>query len=314
MKKIRKKIKIFVWLLTLSLLTLILGGWSATGDASIKNNGSVVTVLNVQSEKSHNDFAADLRRIIKGHNDNSGDDDFVKIQSIQSVESGYVVTLKLRRIDKVKAQGDFDWKSLKKHTELAENRKLIENLARGNWSNTWSIYYEGKAGSVQLAKSGEGQVPISIYDMENNKQEPDKFIAQALKSRDSDKLFMFRMIDIGGITSFKITFPGKIKYYAGHDISVVNSSTIEAKPRAIKANLVVKYVMDEDGNTSEQILGNQTIDAMIGYVVYRQNTSPLTFIVVGLIIGGAITLVVVAVIYFIKRGRKEKMRFQLNIS
>ena len=123
-------------------------------------------------------------------------------------------------------------------------------------------------------------------------------------------MFMCRLVDVGNVTSLKITFPGTIRYYAGNSAAVVGKDTIELKPSEVQAQMVVRYKMaaDENGEESlaEEILVNEPINAIMGYVVYEQSLSPSAIagiVILSVIVVGGIAALAV---YFTMRGKKVK--------
>lgn len=307
----RKKAIFFILTALLAIpLALCFSGWTGSGEATLDHSGKATAELIVESEEDIADFTERLNRIVGGYNDNSGDDDFIKVTSVNAATGGYRVGLKFRRIDKVKAMGDFGWNSLSTYVSYADNRKVLENFSDGNWGGTWSVYYEGKAGSVQLARRGDGQTQISPRDINGNEQEINTFLDAAAQAKDADKMFMCRLVDVGNVTSLKITFPGTIRYYAGNSAAVVGKDTIELKPSEVQAQMVVRYKMaaDENGEESlaEEILVNEPINAIMGYVVYEQSLSPSAIagiVILSVIVVGGIAALAV---YFTMRGKKVK--------
>ncbi len=280
------------------------------GEATIKHNGKVSAVLTIENEEEPEAFQCRLNRTIEGYNKNSGDDDFVTISEVTRIENGYKIKLEFRRIDKVKAMGDFDWKPLSTFVSFADNRKLIEDYAKGNWSNTWSVYYEGEGGSVQLAKKGEGQTEIHPCNTNGEKQDVSELLSYATNAEDSEKMFLFRMVDVGKLTSIRISFPGTIRYYAGNNAVLIGEDTLEIRPTEARAASVVRYVTETNEMGKEEIvkevLLDEPIQVMLGYVIYDQSMS--TFTVVGIAVGivAGIGAVIVLAVSLILKGRKEK--------
>lgn len=316
-EKIRKYILLFLIpfvMLCFSGNQLVMGmvadEYATTGEASIKHNGEVTVVFEIKSDETQEQFVSRLNRIIKGYNDNSGDDDFVKIIEVVEAENGYQVEIETRRIDKVKAMGDYDWKKLSTFTSFSDNCKLIENYAKGNWRNTWSIYYEGMAGRVQLERDGVGQSAILPYNKRGEVQEIESFLDYAETAKDSENLFLFRMVDVGDIASIKMSFPGEIKYYAGNNVVLTSDNTLEIKPTVVQASSIVRYKMGVDDNGEEilekEMLSDESINVMLGYVVYEQSSSLLAVIgsIAGMIAG--IGCILALIRFLVLKGRSKR--------
>lgn len=285
--------------------------WVTTGKASLKHNGEVKVVFTIQSDDTQEEFEKRLNRVIKGYNDNSGDDDFIKILEVSRVDNGYSVEIETRRIDKVKAMGDFDWKPLSTFVSFADSCKLLENYEKGNWRNTWSVYYEGMAGRVQLEKNGVGQSGIQPLDKNGEAQDTKEFLDYAKTAKQSEKIFVFRMVDVGDITSIKVTFPGEIKYYAGNNVALLDNDTLEIKATEVQAASLVRYKAEVDESGKEvinnEMLADVPINAMLGYVVYEQSISPTAIIAIVTGVAATIGCLLLLIRFLALKGRCERV-------
>lgn len=305
----KNRIKKYIFVCVLSAMFVILfGGWTGGGVASLKHNGKANATFTVESDETESEFLKNLERTISGYNDDSGDSDYIKIKSCSRKDGAYEVQLNFRRIDKVKAAGNYEWNSFSSFAEYAENRKLIENLAKGNWRNTWSLYYNGAAGSVQFDKNAEGQTKILPRTADGQKLSAEEFLNAADGAKKNEKIFVFRMPDMGNVRSIKITFPGTITRYAGNNVSLAGDDTIEIGSTKTVAALVHRYrlYINENGEEelTEELLTDVEVNAMLGYAVYEQSLSPaaiagITIFCVAL--GGGIAALAAALI---ARGKK----------
>ena len=314
----KNRIKKYIFVCVLSAMFVILfGGWTGGGVASLKHNGKAIATFTVESHETESEFLKNLERTIGGYNDDSGDSDYIKIKSCSRKDGAYEVQLNFRRIDKVKAAGNYEWNSFSSFAGYAENRKLIENLAKGNWRNTWSLYYNGAAGSVQFDKNAEGQTKILPRTADGQKLSAEEFLNAADGAKKNEKIFVFRMPDMGNVRSLKITFPGTITRYAGNNVSLAGDDTIEIGSTKTVAALVHRYRLDINENgeeeLKEELLTDVEVNAMLGYAVYEQSLSPaaiagITIFCVAL--GGGIAALAAALI---ARGKKITAPFAEKI-
>lgn len=314
----KNRIKKYIFVCVLSAMFVILfGGWTGGGVASLKHNGKANATFTVESDETESEFLKNLERTIGGYNDDSGDSDYIKIKSCSRKDGAYEVQLNFRRIDKVKAAGNYEWNSFSSFAGYAENRKLIENLAKGNWRNTWSLYYNGAAGSVQFDKNAEGQTKILPRTADGQKLSAEEFLNAADGAKKNEKIFVFRMPDMGNVRSLKITFPGTITRYAGNNVSLAGDDTIEIGSTKTVAALVHRYRLDINENgeeeLTEELLTDVEVNAMLGYAVYEQSLSPaaiagITIFCVAL--GGGIAALAAALI---ARGKKVTAPFAEKI-
>ena len=314
----KNRIKKYIFVCVLSAMFVILfGGWTGGGVASLKHNGKANATFTVESHETESEFLKNLERTIGGYNDDSGDSDYIKIKSCSRKDGAYEVQLNFRRIDKVKAAGNYEWNSFSSFAGYAENRKLIENLAKGNWRNTWSLYYNGAAGSVQFDKNAEGQTKILPRTADGQKLSAEEFLNAADGAKKNEKIFVFRMPDMGNVRSLKITFPGAITRYAGNNVSLAGDDTIEIGSTKTVAALVHRYRLDINENgeeeLKEELLTDVEVNAMLGYAVYEQSLSPaaiagITIFCVAL--GGGIAALAAALI---ARGKKITAPFAEKI-
>ncbi len=123
-------------------------------------------------------------------------------------------------------------------------------------------------------------------------------------------MFLFRMVDVGKMTSLRISFPGTIRYYAGNNVVLIGDDTLEIKPTEARAASITRYVAETDETGKEEIvkevLSDEPIQVMLGYVIYDQSMSPLAVagIMAGIIIG--VGTVIGLVVCLVLKGRKEK--------
>lgn len=127
-----KKLKIFFALICTLLCAFCFSGSSANGSVNFGYDMKSSVEIKINSELSLDQIKASVEAYADGYNLLSGDDDIVTVKNIEPTDGGYIITVKLRRIDKVKGMGDFDFASLSDFlAEGSERSRLIEGWANG---------------------------------------------------------------------------------------------------------------------------------------------------------------------------------------
>ena len=82
-------------------------------DLSIGHDWKSDISIGIESNKTFDEVEDNCQKYIDGFNSISGDNDFVKYQSLtKNSGDSYSLSAKLRRIDKIKGVGEFDISSL----------------------------------------------------------------------------------------------------------------------------------------------------------------------------------------------------------
>ena len=264
--------------------------------------------IGIESNKTFNEVEDNCQKYINGFNSISGDNDFVKYQSLtKNSEDSYSLSAKLRRIDKIKGVGEFDISSLSNFSVIDSDRyNLVKRLVNGTWSYKSSASFEGERGQISIDRSRPNKISsLTFKDINgNNPGDIEEFLEKkGLNAESNTKLFAFRFIAldeaIGNIEKITISLPGNIIYYAGKDMEIINSSTFSISTSYVTCSIIRQ--------NSESIIEKDCLCAY-GFVILDQNMSPVSL---GFIIAGAIVLfglILSFFIYFYLRGKKYYKR------
>lgn len=286
-------------------------GFTTTGDASVKHSGKAEAVFTVKSDAARDDFVRRVEEKVNGINIVSGASDMVTVRGITETDGGYEVKVQLRRLDKVKAHGEYDLAKFNDCVaEGSMSSRLLESMYKANLSCTMPMYYNNYLGQITLLK--ERTVEIKPHDAAGRELSLEEFVAAGRVDTKSS-MFMFRAVDVANIETIRITLPGKIKYYGNERIEVVDESTFRIAPFDVKAQLLKNSVVVEDGvEKIEPTVTTETVGAIMGYVVYEKSASPFAigmYTTAGCLAAGLLAALVI-VVYM--RGRAEIRKAEIE--
>ncbi len=280
---------------------------SIEGNVSISHDGKSEASLTIVSSLAQEDFENAVKSKIQGYNTVSGLSDAVSLKRINAVEEGYQVDVTLRRADKVKIQGSFDYEEWSNFAaEGSEARKSIENANRGNISTTVENYYDGTRGNIVVSR--DSSVVVSPKTLGGEKVDVDSFLSEAASSSDRNMMLFFGVFDLEGVKCMKVSVPGKLKYIGGEGVAVSSSSGVEITPVTVPVTVTKTVtVIDENGNEkyTTKVEKKNSAQALVGYFVYEKSLSPfeITMISLGCVIG--VGLLSAFPIYWVVLGKKE---------
>ena len=300
-----KLLKIFSVLFFVIVSSLCLGGSTVTGGINFSYDMKSDVAVNIKSDLSYEEVKTSVENYIVGYNLISGDDDVIVLKNIEKKAKEYVVSVKLRRIDKVKGPGDFDFAALSDFfSEGSERRRLIESWANGSWRYSSSVWFGNDRGSVDISREHEGKDEVLPRNEKGETIAFEKFAQEGEKSGGDTDLFLFRLVatdlTMGDISSITMSVPGKIRYYAGNGISVENGKIV-VKPTVIKGDILKK---DESGEITA--IKDADIKIMYGYVAFDRGPSPVAMAAM-IVAGAALTGALIALfVCFSKKGKRCK--------
>lgn len=301
----KRKLKIFAVLFFAVVSYLCLCGFTVTGGVNFSYDMKSDVEVNIKSDLSYEAMKTSVENYITGYNLLSGDDDIVTLRNVQKKDGEYVVSVKLRRIDKVKGMGDFDFAECSDFfVENSERRRLIESWANGSWRYSSSVWFGDKRGSIDISREHEGKSEVLPRNGKGETVAFEKFAQEGEKAGEGTALFLFRLVatdlTMGDISSITMRVPGKIRYYAGNGISVEDGKIV-VEPTVIKGDILKQ---DESG----EIIATKDTDVKIiyGYVAFDRGTSPVA--IAAMSIGGALLIgvLVFLFVYFSKKGKTYK--------
>lgn len=291
----------------IGLLFPLLQSSSIEGNVSISHDGKSEASINFDSTLSQEDFETKAKAKIQGYNTVSGLSDAVALKGISVIEGGYRVDVALRRADKVKVQGSFDYEEWSNFAaEGSEARKSVENAAKGNISTTIENYYDGSRGNIVVSRNNV--VVVSPKKLNGETAELTSFLSDAASSNDRSMMLFFKVFDLKGVKSVKVTVPGTLKYIGGDGVKVSSSSEVEITPVAVPVTITKTVcTVDESGNEKYTTVVEKKNDAqaLVGYFVYEKSLSPfeITLISIGCVLG--VGLLSAFPVYWIILGKKE---------
>lgn len=291
----KKLIRYLAACLFAALVFVCFSGFTLTGSAKIKYSGKGSATFSVISEEEEQPFKEAVEAYAEGFRVRSGENDSIFVESVSKTENGYNVEVSFRRIDKVKAMGEFFLQKTSSFVpETSETGEMIRNWEAGLFACTQTIYYKSVAKSVDIGidEIADGLQLYSAGGAEVSLEELDKYAAGA---SDKSTTAAFRLLDVGCVESLTVSFPANIAYYAGNDMKLVNKNTIEMRPVPIMAEIT--------STEGEMIPEDKEIGAMFGYVIYEKGISPAAMfgIIAGTIVAGG--LIAAFILHLIKLGK-----------
>lgn len=300
---VRKLIRTLTIGVTLALIVLPLCAFTIKGEANFNYSLKGTASVSIKSAESEADFRVKLIKWIDGGNMVSGDSDMLQLDSLTKTDTGYNVSITFRRIDKIRAQSEFELKNFKDYAaEGSSTREYIEKLNNGNISCSMAVAYDGELGKVTIPRS-------SVLKVEPHGISGEKVPLQTLfNSSAADKktdILTFKVLDIGEVEKITVTLPGKIKFYGGESVKIVDENTLELEPKSVSASVLKSKTIIVDGvEIIEPTVEIKDIGTFIGYVVLDRGMSPLTkglLIAAGVVIAG---LLIFWVIYIRHIGKR----------
>ncbi len=294
---------------TLSVFFTALSGTDIS--ATLKHNGKSEAELTFVSSLSYDDFKSKVDTKISEYNIASGYSDAITVKSVSAIEEGYNVKVALRRADKVKIQGGFQYSSWSDFSvEGSEARKLVENGAKGNISTTVQAYYNGKLASLSVSRSD--RVDVKPYTVNGESVETEAFLNEAASSGSKDKMLFFRVFDVSAVSKVSLSLPGSIRYVGGTGVKATSSSEVEITPVNVPVTITKTVTYEVDGVEKTKTEVEKKADALgfVGYFVYSQSLSPfaITMICIGSVMG--VGLIAAFLFYIFHLGKKEQAKIK----
>ena len=240
-------------------------------------------------------FLAYFQTYLDSINSRSGDSDYLTVEECQKTEKGYTVTVSTRRVDKLSGIGEIEFSA--GDSMLPEVEDTLNSYIKGNLKVRVLRVYPGEEAKEKLffigysTHSKNPNLKLRPVDIQTGEKVDTDAFMNALTAG-GKQLLMFNLPDMSFIEKITLTLPGDIQYIPSQGVKAVDGRTVEITPVKLNANL-------KDRNGPET-----TLEAMVGYVVYQKDLSPVAL---GAILIGGIWLITL-VIYLIMR-RKETGTF-----
>ena len=316
LRTLRRKLQLLTVLLLSAIMVFTLCGFSMNMEAVLKRNGKGSAVLTFESDKPLEEFKTELERKISDYNGVSaantqtGGENMLVVKSVEEISDGYSVMVDFRRIDKLAVNSRFEYESLSDYlenylteknsdgTEISDEDAINyrkQTLVKWNRGDLTGIMVDGLDRLIQFTDKKDSSLKVIPKDSSGNEIAIDDFIAEGKKAGGREKILTFFMLGMDELKSIQIGFPGKVTYYAGENITLVEDDTIQITPSTKQAQ--VRTSGDET-----DIL-NEDVSCFVGYIVYEQSISPVQ--IAAILIGG-LALIGAAVWCYLKLFKDNK--------
>ena len=278
-----------------ALIFVCFSGFTLTGSAKIRYSGKGTAAFSVVSDAAEQEFRQAAQDYVDGFTVRSGESDMITLEDVTKTENGYNVEVSFRRLDKVKAMGEFFLQKTSSFVpETSETGEMIRNWEAGMFAVTETIYYKSVAKSVDIDVTTVAD-GLRLYTAGGKEISVDELNAYAAGAGDKSTAAAFCLLDVGCVESVTVSFPADIAYYAGGDMRLVNKNTVEMRPVFIEAEIT-----STEGN---MIPETKDIGTIFGYVIYEKGMSPAAIcgiVAACVILGG---LLAAFFVYLVKLGK-----------
>lgn len=278
-----------------ALIFVCFSGFTLTGSAKIRYSGKGTAAFSVISDAAEQEFRQAAQDYVDGFTVRSGESDMITLEDVTKTENGYNVEVSFRRLDKVKAMGEFFLQKTSSFVpETSETGEMIRNWEAGMFAVTETIYYKSVAKSVDIDVTTVAD-GLRLYTAGGKEIAVDELDAYAAGAGDKSTAAAFCLLDVGCVESVTVSFPADIAYYAGGDMRLVNENTVEMRPVFIEAEIT-----STEGN---MIPETKDIGTIFGYVIYEKGLSPAAIcgiVAACVILGG---LLAAFFVYLVKLGK-----------
>lgn len=278
-----------------ALIFVCFSGFTLTGSAKIRYSGKGTAAFSVISDAAEQEFRQAAQDYVDGFTVRSGESDMITLEDVTKTENGYKVEVSFRRLDKVKAMGEFFLQKTSSFVpETSETGEMIRNWEAGMFAVTKTIYYKSVAKSVDIDVTTVAD-GLRLYTAGGKEIAVDELDAYAAGAGDKSTAAAFCLLDVGCVESVTVSFPADIAYYAGGNMRLVNKNTVEMRPVFIEAEIT-----STEGN---MIPETKDVGTIFGYVIYEKGLSPAAIcgiVAACVILGG---LLAAFFVYLVKLGK-----------
>lgn len=278
-----------------ALIFMCFSGFTLTGSAKIRYSGKGTAAFSVVSDAAEQEFRQAAQDYVDGFTVRSGESDMITLEDVTKTKNGYNVEVSFRRLDKVKAMGEFFLQKTSSFVpETSETGEMIRNWEAGMFAVTETIYYKSVAKSVDIDVTTVAD-GLRLYTAGGKEIAVDELDAYAAGAGDKSTAAAFCLLDVGCVESVTVSFPADIAYYAGGDMRLVNKNTVEMRPVFIEAEIT-----STEGN---MIPETKDVGTIFGYVIYEKGLSPAAIcgiVAACVILGG---LLAAFFVYLVKLGK-----------
>lgn len=269
------------------------------GYVNIRHNGKGDAEFFVTSDVSQTEFESRISQTINGVNLASGRSDMVSLRKIEANSGGYGVSVRFRRIDKVKARGSISWYGAR--PLKAKQSMELDQLMRwelGDVNCNPDVFYDGLRGSVRIAKPREGG-PLHVVSPYEANGKPLTVAKLSERVSADAQVLAFQILDVKGVQKITLDLPGEVIYYGGEGVRIAERGKVEISPALLKAS-----VTRIDPLTLEPKVTEEDVSAFVGYVILKMDVSPVLIGVVTSVCILAVGGITVLLVYFYRRGKR----------
>ena len=292
----RRQIKPILVMLLVCLMLFFVGSCS-TAHVEIDRDGSGTATITVAKGDgiSENTLRDEMRDIFENVGIASGDEHRLTMESLTESEEYYTIVVSFKRIQYIEGIGSFGYQDSSAFLEDNNAVNTLKNWSKGSFgsfsSYTGNIYKfkEDEALGFETVHVDSGKtVLISPTEAQRNAGASGFLDRDGLMSQHKrGKAFNFFLADIEGLESITFSFKGDVIAYGGQNVEVIDDSTIKVTPVPVKAE-VISY--DDVG---DPVITDETVNCFVGCVYVQLEFNPI--LMWGLIIGGAILLILIVV-------------------
>ncbi len=263
-------------------------GFTVSAEAKMNYFGKSEARVSVLTDADEETFGDRLQKNVDAYNQQSKDVDVVTVKSTEKIDGGYIVNVKLRRIDKLGGACIVNYSDFK--TAMREGNEILDTVSswyKGDLRTKGKVVKGGILESVRIDKNMNAGLRIkpcladeSVLDMEG--------LSNLAAKKNNRNIIVYKFFDVAEISEIRLSFPSKIVCYGGISSEIGADNEIVIKPTGISAAI--------DGEQKEDVM------SAMGYVVFETGTSP---VLIAVLIIVAVLLIAAIVILFIVFGVKQ---------
>ncbi len=234
-------------------------------------------------------FTDYMNRWCQGVRDVSADDVRVSLGRISEVEGGYSAIVKLKDLTYTDGEGKYVFKDRESVFSDFNNKSslLLMPTGRANSMRKWdSTVIKPESGKLAFTPVSDAGDEIDVAELED-------------RTAEREYIFMFEDYFVGEVSKITLKFPGKIRFYGGQGVTLIDDDILEIVPSALQAE-VTRSVDGEYVTVTEEVNG------VLGFVLFEMNRNYTWWII------GGIAVIGIGILIFI--GIKKKWFKKLHSS
>lgn len=284
MRRIGKRFKIIFLLVCTLFLCLFCG--ASTMNAELLNSGKGDIGLTVNKAALAEYEVSDLSsfktffdKYLSDLNFASGDNDFLEAKEYADGGEYYTVTVKTRRIDKIKGLGTIDYATGEDFYNDPQSISKLQKWSAGDISEKAlnRRYPNGSVVGNNISISKGNKLAINAIDVATQETKTYEDFSGYLVGTD-DRIVMLRLVDLSFVESITLSVNGRIRYISSECVKLVDNNTVEITSVNVRTE------------------GVNTADVMFGFFTYTQYLSPAAIAVICVLALAVIVFVVLGIV------------------